>query len=75
MIQQRLHRRIEAIEFAELQRQTFGKIARTHANRIQALLPDGAHEVLKAMHGIKLDEALRQAILADGFYAWGAGIQ
>jgi len=41
----------------------------------QALLPDGAHEVLKAMHGIKLDDALRQAVLAKGFYAWGAGIQ
>ncbi len=41
----------------------------------QALLPDGAREVLKTMHGIKLDEALRQAILANGFYAWGAGIQ
>ncbi len=41
----------------------------------QALLPDGAHEVLKTMHGIKLDEAMRQAILAKGFYAWGAGIQ
>jgi len=41
----------------------------------QALLPDGAHEVLKAMHGIKLDDALRKAVLAKGFYAWGAGIQ
>jgi hypothetical protein len=41
----------------------------------QALLPDGAHEVLKTMHGIKLDEVLRQAILTTGFYAWGAGIQ
>ncbi len=41
----------------------------------QALLPDGAHEVLKTMHGIKLDEALRQVILTNGFYAWGAGIQ
>ncbi len=41
----------------------------------QALLPDGAHEVLKTMHGIKLDESLRQMVLAKGFYAWGAGIQ
>ena len=44
-------------------------------NDAQALLPDGAHEVLKAMHGIKLEESLRQAVLANGFYAWGAGIQ
>ena len=44
-------------------------------NDAQALLPDGAREVLKTMHGIKLDEALRQTILANGFYAWGAGIQ
>ncbi len=41
----------------------------------QALLPDGAHEVLKTMHGIKLDEVLRQAILTNGFYAWEARIQ
>ena len=44
-------------------------------NDAQALLPDGAHEVLKAMHGIKLDESLRQAVFANGLYAWGAGIQ
>ena len=44
-------------------------------NGAQALLPDGACEVLKTMHGIKLDKALRQAVLANGFYAWGAGIQ
>jgi len=31
----------------------------------QALLPDGAHEVLKAMHGIKLDDALRKAAYSD----------
>jgi len=43
-------------------------------NDAQALLPDGAHEMLKTMHGIKLDEVLRQAILANGFFAWGAGI-
>lgn len=41
----------------------------------QKLLPASAREELKAMHGIKLDEALRQAILANGFYAWGNGIQ
>ena len=41
----------------------------------QKLLPDGAHEILKPMHGIRLDEALRGALLRNGFYAWGAGIQ
>ncbi|MDX8386149.1 MAG: hypothetical protein R8M11_06500, partial [Gallionella sp.] len=41
----------------------------------QALLPDGAREVLKPMHGIKLDEELRKSILENGFYAWGNGIQ
>ncbi len=40
----------------------------------KALLPDGAHESLKPMHGIRLDETLRQKLLKDGFYAWGAGI-
>lgn len=40
----------------------------------QTLLPDGAHEVLRPMHGIRLDETLRQAMLAKGFYAWGLGI-
>ncbi len=39
------------------------------------LLPDGAHEVLTPMHGIRLDESLRQAILKKGFYAWGSGIK
>lgn len=38
------------------------------------LLPDGARHELKAMHGVKLDETLRQAVLANGFYAWGQGI-
>ncbi|WP_420473796.1 hypothetical protein [Noviherbaspirillum sp. ST9] len=40
----------------------------------QAALPDGAHETLVSMHGITLDEPLRQAILGDGFFAWGNGI-
>ena len=41
----------------------------------QKLFPDGAHEMLKPMHGIRLDEALRDELLGDGFCAWGAGIQ
>lgn len=41
----------------------------------QKLLPDGAHESLMPMRGIRLDEALREALLANGLYAWGTGIQ
>lgn len=41
---------------------------------VQQLLPDGAHEKLTTMHGIRLDTKLQQAILRDGFYAWGTGI-
>ena len=49
--------------------------AATTWEEVQKLLPDGAHEILKPMHGIRLDEALRGALLSNGFYAWGAGIQ
>lgn len=38
-------------------------------------LPDGAHEVLMAMHGIVLDAALKKAILQEGFFAWGNGVR
>lgn len=41
----------------------------------QALLPDGAHEVLKPMHGVLLDAVLRDRLLTNGFYAWGGGIR
>ena len=41
----------------------------------QKLIPDGAQEILKPMHGIRLDEALRQELLKNGFCAWGAGIK
>lgn len=40
----------------------------------QAMLPDGAQEVLMPMHRVVLDDSLRRAILADGFCAWGLGI-
>ena len=40
----------------------------------QNLFPDGAHEKLTTMHGIKLDAPLRQNIISNGFYAWGGGI-
>jgi hypothetical protein len=41
----------------------------------QKLLPDGAHELLTPMHGVKIDRTLRQEILTNGFYAWGSGIK
>ncbi len=41
----------------------------------QALLPDGAREVLKPMHGVRLDADLRHKLLDTGFYAWGGGIR
>lgn len=34
-------------------------------------LPDGAHERLHGVHGIRLDRTAREAILTNGFYAWG----
>ena len=35
------------------------------------LLPDGAHERLWSVHGVRLDEAMRQSIRQRGFMAWG----
>lgn len=35
------------------------------------LMPDGAHEQLYAVHGVRLTAANRIAILAKGFAAWG----
>ena len=35
------------------------------------LLPDGAHERLYAVHGVRLSKATRAAILEKGFSAWG----
>ena len=35
------------------------------------LLPDGAHERLYAVHGVRLGQAARAAILEQGFTAWG----
>ena len=36
--------------------------------------PCGGHEQLGEMHGLSLDKSTRQAILAQGFCAWGTGI-
>lgn len=35
------------------------------------LLPDGAHERLWTVHGVRLDGAIRKAIRDKGFMAWG----
>ena len=35
------------------------------------LLPDGAHERLYTVHGVRLGQAARVAILEQGFPAWG----
>lgn len=40
----------------------------------QQLIPDGAHEILGAMHGVKLEATQRAAILRRGFFAWGLGL-
>lgn len=37
----------------------------------RALLPDGAHEQLYVVHGVRLSPATRGAILEKGFTAWG----
>ena len=37
----------------------------------QALYPDGAHEQLYAVHGVRLKPTTRAAILEKGFAAWG----
>lgn len=34
-------------------------------------VPDSAHELLYEVHGVKLTQAIRQAILETGFSAWG----
>ena len=40
-------------------------------NDARALLPDGAHERLHAVHGVRLSKAARAEILGKGFSAWG----
>ena len=37
----------------------------------RALMPDGAHERLYGVHGVRMDEGAREAILKAGFAAWG----
>ena len=49
--------------------------ATTTWDEAQKLLPDGAHEILRPMNGVRLDAELRRAILKHGFFAWGTGIQ
>jgi hypothetical protein len=40
----------------------------------QQLIPCGGQEQLSDMHGLFLDKSARQAILTEGFSAWGNGI-
>lgn len=37
----------------------------------RAFLPDGAHERLYEVHGVRLPDAMRRAVLDAGFPAWG----
>lgn len=37
----------------------------------RAMLPDGAHERLHEVHGVRMNQASRAAILKKGFFAWG----
>jgi len=55
------------------ERQLVGKAATWED--AQALLPDGAHEVLKDMHGVHLDAEMRHRLLEMPFYAWGGEIR
>ena len=50
-----------------------GRVLGTAASFQEArnLLPDGAHERLYAVHGVRLGQAARAAILQQGFPAWG----
>jgi hypothetical protein len=34
-------------------------------------VPDGAHELLYEVHGVRLTDTMRKAILSTGFPAWG----
>ena len=37
----------------------------------RAFVPDKGHELLYDVHGVRLPMAMRKAILASGFPAWG----
>ena len=63
-------RRVEGgYEVCSMQGMVLGIAASFQAAR--ALLPDGAHERLFDVHGVRLSEASRDAILEKGFAAWG----
>lgn len=40
-----------------------------------AAIPCGSIDELQPMHGVRIDESLRQAISKVGLYAWGSGIR
>ncbi len=63
-------RRIEGgYEVRSMQGEVLGVAASFQEAR--DLLPDGAHERLYAVHGVRLSKAARVAILEKGFAAWG----
>lgn len=49
-------------------------VAKTEG-QVRSMLPDGAHEELMTMHGLRLNDTVRKAILLEGFHAWGHGIK
>ncbi len=38
------------------------------------LIPNGAHEMLIPMHGVRLNSEMCKEVLKNGFYSWGSGI-
>ena len=63
-------RRVEGgFEVSNEQHGLLGVAASFQAAR--ELMPDGAHEQLYSVHGVRLTEANRVAILEKGFAAWG----
>ena len=65
--------KIRRIEGGYEVRTAHGRLLGSAASFSEArdLLPDGAHERLYAVHGVRLSKAARAAILEKGFSAWG----
>lgn len=63
-------RRLEAGYEVRDKRGTVLGVAPSFA-QARALLPDGAHEKLYTLHGVRLDKANRAEIVNTGFAAWG----
>ena len=63
-------RRIEGVFEVSSERDGLLGVAPTF-QAARDLLPDGAHEQLYGVHGVRLSESNRAAILEMGFAAWG----